>query len=133
MYFLDLCLSRDYRTFVCPPSEFEEQTSFCSIERNMDKLIIHGGQRLEGTVRISGAKNAALALIPAALLAPGKNLITNTPNIKDVKTVSRLLEAMGAHCMLEGENLMIDSSGVNSFEADACIHQCIGSITCTLR
>lgn len=117
MYFLDLCLSHDYRTFVSPPLEFEEQAPFCSIERNMDKLIIHGGQRLEGTVRISGAKNAALALIPATLLAPGKNLITNTPNIKDVKTVSRLLEAMGAYCMLEGENLMIDSSGVNSFEA----------------
>ena len=83
----------------------------------MDKLIIHGGQRLEGTVRISGAKNAALALIPASLLAPGKNLITNTPKIKDVKTMSRLLEAMGAHCMFEGENLLIDSSGVNSFEA----------------
>ncbi|MFM7543709.1 MAG: UDP-N-acetylglucosamine 1-carboxyvinyltransferase [Ignavibacteria bacterium] len=83
----------------------------------MDKLIIQGGRKLSGSVRISGAKNAALALIPAVLLAPGKNIISNTPNIKDVRTISRLLEAMGAVCSLDVERLSIDSSGVNSFEA----------------
>ncbi|MGA1435141.1 MAG: UDP-N-acetylglucosamine 1-carboxyvinyltransferase, partial [Candidatus Kapaibacteriota bacterium] len=83
----------------------------------MDKLIIQGGRRLSGSVRISGAKNAALALIPATLLNSGTNIITNTPNIKDVRTISRLLEAMGAKCSLDGEVLTIDSSGVNSFEA----------------
>lgn len=83
----------------------------------MDKLIIQGGRRLSGSVRISGAKNAALALIPAVLLAPGKNIISNTPNIKDVRTISRLLEAMGAVSSLDGDILTIDSAGVNSFEA----------------
>lgn len=83
----------------------------------MDKLIIQGGRRLSGSVTISGAKNAALALIPAVLLTSGKNTITNTPDIKDVRTISRLLEAMGAECSLNGESLTIDSSGVHSFEA----------------
>ena len=91
--------------------------SFAALKKNMDKLIIHGGRRLSGTVRISGAKNAALALIPAVLLSPGTNRISNTPNIKDVRTISRLLEAMGAQSSLDGEILTIDTSGVNSFEA----------------
>lgn len=90
---------------------------FAALKKNMDKLIIQGGRKLSGSVRISGAKNAALALIPAVLLAPGKNIISNTPNIKDVRTISRLLEAMGAVCSLDVERLSIDSSGVNSFEA----------------
>jgi UDP-N-acetylglucosamine 1-carboxyvinyltransferase len=90
---------------------------FAALKKNMDKLIIQGGRKLSGSVRISGAKNAALALIPAVLLAPGKNIISNTPNIKDVRTISRLLEAMGAVCSLDGERLSIDSFGVNSFEA----------------
>ena len=90
---------------------------FAALKKNMDKLIIQGGRRLSGSVRISGAKNAALALIPATLLNSGTNIISNTPNIKDVRTISRLLEAMGANCSLDGEILTIDSSGVNSFEA----------------
>lgn len=48
----------------------------------MDKLIIEGGQRLSGTVQISGAKNASLALIPTVLLAPGIYRFANTPELK---------------------------------------------------
>ena len=83
----------------------------------MDKLIIEGGQRLSGTVQISGAKNASLALIPTVLLAPGIYRFTNTPRIKDVWTMTRLLGAMGAHSELNDNELFIDSTAVNSFEA----------------
>lgn len=83
----------------------------------MDKLIIEGGQRLSGTVQISGAKNASLALIPTVLLAPGIYRLANTPRIKDVWTMTRLLGVMGAHSELNENELFIDSTAVNSFEA----------------
>jgi UDP-N-acetylglucosamine 1-carboxyvinyltransferase len=83
----------------------------------MDKFIIEGGKRLAGTVRISGAKNASLALIPATLLAPGVYNLSNTPNIRDIWTITRLLGAMGVHSELNDEELFIDTSGVNSYEA----------------
>ena len=83
----------------------------------MDKLIIEGGQRLSGTVQISGAKNASLALIPTVLLAPGIYRFANTPRIKDVWTMTRLLGVMGAHSELNDNELFIDSTAVNSFEA----------------
>ncbi|GAB1430043.1 UDP-N-acetylglucosamine 1-carboxyvinyltransferase [Ignavibacteria bacterium] len=83
----------------------------------MDKFIIEGGRRLVGAVRISGSKNAALAIIPSVLLAPGVFRLRNTPNIRDIWTMSRLLGAMGAHCELNGSELFVDSNGVNSFEA----------------
>lgn len=83
----------------------------------MDKFIIEGGRRLVGSTRISGSKNAALAIIPSVLLAPGIFRLHNTPNIRDIWTMSRLLGAMGAHCELNGNELFIDSNGINSFEA----------------
>lgn len=83
----------------------------------MDKFIVEGGRRLTGSVRVSGSKNAALAMIPAVLLAPGIFRLHNTPNIRDIWTISRLLGAMGAHCELNGNELFIDSRGVESFEA----------------
>ena len=51
----------------------------------MDKLVIHGGTRLIGEVSVSGAKNAAVALIPATLLIDGVCTISNIPNISDVR------------------------------------------------
>lgn len=56
----------------------------------MDKFVIEGGARLSGSVRISGAKNASLALIPTVLLAPGVYRLANTPNIRDVWTISQI-------------------------------------------
>lgn len=83
----------------------------------MDKFIIEGGRRLAGSVRVSGSKNAALAMIPSVLLAPGIYRLHNTPNIRDIWTISRLLGAMGAHCELNNNELFIDSRGVATFEA----------------
>ncbi len=70
----------------------------------MDKLIIKGGTRLKGEVTISGAKNAAVALIPATLLINGICTITNIPNISDVKIFCKILEELGAIITWNNEN-----------------------------
>lgn len=83
----------------------------------MDKFTIHGGKPLSGTVPISGAKNASLALMPATLLAPGRYRLDNTPALRDVSTMSRLLESMGLKLTHTDHALTVDSTTVTSFEA----------------
>ncbi len=83
----------------------------------MDKFVIEGGKRLHGRVKISGAKNHSLAMMPATLLAPGTYHFSNTPNLRDVWTMSRLLGSMGLFCELNGNDLFIDSTNVTSLEA----------------
>lgn len=83
----------------------------------MDKLVIEGGRKLKGSVRISGAKNGSLALIPATILAPGVYHLHNTPMLKDVWTMSQLMNSLGAFCELNDHDLFVDSSNVNKFEA----------------
>ena len=83
----------------------------------MDKFIIHGGKALRGTVRISGAKNASLALMPATLLASGKYELRNTPDLRDVVTMSRLLQTMGVTVERSGGSLLVNTFRVNKFEA----------------
>lgn len=83
----------------------------------MDKFVIHGGKPLSGRIPISGAKNASLALMPATLLAGGAYHLHNTPNLRDVWSMSRLLGSMGVFCELNGNDLFVDSNNVTSFEA----------------
>ena len=83
----------------------------------MDKFVIRGGKKLRGTVEASGAKNASLALMPATLLAPGVYNLHRTPMLRDVATMSRLLETMGLKIARNDHTLRIDSSTVSSFEA----------------
>jgi UDP-N-acetylglucosamine 1-carboxyvinyltransferase len=83
----------------------------------VDKFIVQGGTRLSGHVTISGAKNASLALLPAALLAPGVYHFKNTPNNRDVWTLSRLLGTLGLHSELNNNTLFMDASKVTSYEA----------------
>jgi UDP-N-acetylglucosamine 1-carboxyvinyltransferase len=83
----------------------------------VDKFVINGGNGLSGTVQASGAKNASLALMPATLLAPGVSLLHNTPILRDVMTMSGLLETMGLRITRENHTLKIDSSDVRSYEA----------------
>ena len=83
----------------------------------MDKFVIQGGNRLVGRVKISGAKNGSLALMPATLLAPGTYHLKNTPNLRDVWTMSRLMTSLGAFCELNGNDLFIDTSNISSYEA----------------
>ncbi len=83
----------------------------------MDKLVIEGGHRLSGRIKVSGAKNGSLALMPAALLAPGIYHLKNTPNLRDVWTMSRLLGSLGAFAELNNDELFLDTSKINSVEA----------------
>ncbi|MEW6062391.1 MAG: UDP-N-acetylglucosamine 1-carboxyvinyltransferase [Bacteroidota bacterium] len=83
----------------------------------MDKFVITGGKKLNGTVHISGAKNASLALMPATLLASGKYDLYNTPNLRDVTTMSKLLQSMGVTLERNGSTLTLNTFRVNKFEA----------------
>jgi len=83
----------------------------------VDKFIIKGGRTLEGTVRVSGAKNASLALMPATILAPGSYTLFNTPALRDVATMRSLLESIGFSIAREQHTMKLDSSRVTSFEA----------------
>ena len=83
----------------------------------MDKFVIHGGKSLNGVVRISGAKNASLALMPATLLASGKYELRNSPDLRDVTTMSRLLQTMGVTVDRQGHSLHLNTFRVNKFEA----------------
>ena len=81
-------------------------------------MIINGKRPLKGEVYISGAKNAAVAVIPAALLVEGTCRIENIPEIKDVNTLYGILTALGAEIKIEDKNtFIIDSSKVNTFSA----------------
>ena len=62
----------------------------------MDKLLITGGLPLEGAVPISGAKNAALPIMAATLLASGVHTLRNVPRLRDTRTFARVLELLGA-------------------------------------
>lgn len=83
----------------------------------MDKFIIRGGRKLHGTVTISGAKNATLALMPASLLASGTFRLANTPDLRDVATMSSLLKSMGVMVELKDHLLTLDTTKVNKQEA----------------
>src|ERR687897_2124970 len=83
----------------------------------VERFFIEGGTRLRGEVGVSGAKNAALKLLAAALLAPGRTVLHNVPSIKDVETMLAVLEGLGAACEFSANTLSVDASDVNSYTA----------------
>ena len=83
----------------------------------MDKIVVHGGRRLEGRVAISGAKNAALPILVSALLGEGPNVYHNVPNLKDIQSITQLLETLGARVTTENNTVRIDAGGVCNTEA----------------
>jgi UDP-N-acetylglucosamine 1-carboxyvinyltransferase len=83
----------------------------------LDKLVIHGGQPLEGSIRISGSKNATLPLLAATLLAPGKYRFTNVPRLADVRTMLHLLRILGAQVEQKDHELTIDTGYARYNEA----------------
>jgi len=84
----------------------------------LDKFVITGGTKLEGEVIISGAKNAAVAIIPATLLVEGDCIIENLPNINDVKLYCEILKTLGAQVDFIGPNqVKINTSNVTSTDA----------------
>tara|TARA_Y100001936_G_scaffold81470_1_gene80047 strand:+ start:1361 stop:2614 length:1254 start_codon:yes stop_codon:yes gene_type:complete len=84
----------------------------------MDKIVIEGGRRLEGTVKMSGAKNAVLPVLAATLLTCGKNIIERVPKVRDVSTMIKLLEGLGAEVeSYRNEKIILNTSKVNNSEA----------------
>ena len=84
----------------------------------MDKLIISGGEALQGEIRISGAKNAVLPIMAATLLADSPVTIRNIPHLHDVTTTMELLGQMGVHLTLnENMDIEVDTSTINSLYA----------------
>src|SRR3989339_435256 len=82
----------------------------------MDKIVIEGGVPLNGEVEISGAKNAALPIIAATLLAPGVHKLYNVPPLADIRTAKKLLGLMGV-TFEDGEPLVVDSSRLTGWMA----------------
>ncbi|PJD96888.1 MAG: UDP-N-acetylglucosamine 1-carboxyvinyltransferase [Legionella sp.] len=84
----------------------------------MDKLLINGGKALHGEVVISGAKNAALPIMAASLLASDHVTISNVPHLKDITTMMELLGQLGAHLVVDEKmNVQVDANQVNEFVA----------------
>ena len=82
----------------------------------MEKFVITGGRPLHGEVRISGAKNAAVAILPAVLLSDGPCVIENLPDISDVSTILKTMQSLGAQIrMINKSTVEIDPRHVNSF------------------
>ncbi|MDO5398355.1 MAG: UDP-N-acetylglucosamine 1-carboxyvinyltransferase [bacterium] len=85
-----------------------------------EKLLIRGGKRLHGSVEISGAKNAAVAIIPACILVKAKCRIENLPDIKDVKLFIKILERLNAKIdKIDDHTYDIDCTNVNSYCPDS--------------
>ena len=82
-----------------------------------ERFYVEGGKRLEGEVSVSGAKNAALKFVAAALLAPGKTTLHHVPRIKDIYTMLDLLDELGVETSFSGSTLEIDASTVHSYTA----------------
>ena len=83
----------------------------------MNRLLVTGGARLSGSIPISGAKNSALKLMAASLLAPGKSELGNVPHILDCRLMGQLLENLGAGITWSGSSVSIDATTLTSEEA----------------
>ncbi|SVC14151.1 uncharacterized protein METZ01_LOCUS267005, partial [marine metagenome] len=85
----------------------------------MYKLVIQGGNSLNGNIKTSGSKNATLPIIFASILADNPLKLANTPQLTDVSTTLRLLMEMGASFILEEDgSILIDSTHLNNLVAD---------------
>lgn len=83
----------------------------------MERIVIRGGRALHGQVRISGAKNAALPLLAATILAPGPHKLTNVPRLRDIDTMKVLLEQLGAEVEIKGDEVSVGCNKLKSYRA----------------
>jgi UDP-N-acetylglucosamine 1-carboxyvinyltransferase len=83
----------------------------------MDKIVIQGGRRLEGTVRISGSKNAALPILFSSLLTDGVSTYSNVPSLRDIDSTLLLLSTLGVKVEADAGSVRIDAAGLNRCEA----------------
>ncbi len=83
----------------------------------MDKMLVHQSGPLHGRVQVSGAKNAALPILFATLLAEGEHEFSNVPQLKDIDSTAELLKSLGCHCRREGDRFFVQVEKLKSFEA----------------
>lgn len=79
----------------------------------MDKLVIEGGQRLEGEVRVSGSKNAALPILFASLLCDGEVNLANVPVLRDIATTLNLLRTLGCECGMDADGVVVKAGALD--------------------
>ena len=82
----------------------------------MSKFIIQGGKKLEGEVKISGSKNAALPILAATLLNAGKTVLYNVPEIQDVQTMYEIIKDIGGKVSKKNNKIIIDTSKIHTYE-----------------
>ncbi len=83
----------------------------------MDKFVVEGGRPLEGEVDVSGAKNAALPILFATILHPGRSVLENVPELHDIATTVQLLQTLGLKVEHEGTGVQVDATEIPSCEA----------------
>lgn len=82
----------------------------------MSEYIINGGNKVEGEVRISGSKNAALPIIAATILNSGETTLYNVPNIHDTQMMFEILKKLGGKVKKKNNKIIINTSNVNKYE-----------------
>lgn len=83
----------------------------------MESITVAGGVRLRGAVRVGGAKNAALPILAATILVPGEHRVRNVPRLRDVDTMARLLEILGAKVERREDELIVQTGALSGDEA----------------
>ncbi|MDK2798875.1 MAG: UDP-N-acetylglucosamine 1-carboxyvinyltransferase [Clostridiales bacterium] len=82
----------------------------------MSKIVIAGGNKLEGEIKVSGAKNTVLPILAATLLNGGKNIIHDCPDLKDVSASLQILERLGCKIQRQGKTIIVDSSSIKDYQ-----------------
>ena len=96
---------------------------------NRRKFIVNGGRKLEGELRVHGAKNSALPLLSAAVLAHGETVLHNCPELTDVDAACRILTHLGCRCKRSGDTVTVDATNVSGYEIpDALMREMRSSI-----
>ncbi len=83
---------------------------------NRQRLVINGGRRIEGELPVQGAKNSALPLLSATVLANGESIIHNCPKLTDVDTACRILSRLGCRCSRSGNTVCVDAGSISGGE-----------------
>jgi UDP-N-acetylglucosamine 1-carboxyvinyltransferase len=98
----------------------------------MDKLIIEGGRRLEGSVTVSGAKNACLPVLAATLLSDDRSVVGNIPDLKDMSTMLKILKNFGVIVKQESDRITVEPRGYNRYVAPYDLVSTMRASVCVL-
>ena len=83
---------------------------------NRQVLVVNGGKKIEGELEVHGAKNSALPLLSAAVLAHGESVLHNCPRLTDVDAACRILTCLGCRCSRSGSTVCVDATNVSGSE-----------------